>query len=399
MKPERWQKVERLFYSALELSAEERTAFLDKACAGDESLRREVESLLASDEQADSLIESPAIETVAPLLADTRDGSAIERRIGYYRIISPIAEGGMGKVYLAEDSRLGRKVALKFLRATYTADEGRVRRFEQEARAASALNHPNILTIYDFGQIEDRRFLVTEFVEGETLRSLIDRGGMKLTESLDVVIQAAGALAAAHQAGIIHRDIKPENIMLRPDGYVKVLDFGLAKLTEQQTASKDTGSTALAGVKTESGVVMGTVRYMSPEQARGTQLDARTDIFSLGIVIYEMVTGRAPFEGETPSHVIVEILEKEPRPLVDYWPEAPAELQRIASKALAKERAERYETINELLADLKNLRQRLQGEDGFDTAINRAPANETDPRVARTGAQRGLWNRAVRFVM
>ncbi|HSE96826.1 MAG TPA: protein kinase, partial [Blastocatellia bacterium] len=398
MKPDRWQKIERLFYSVLELSAEERAAFLDKACAGDESLRREVESLIESDEQADSLIESPAIEAVAPLIADARDGSAMERRIGYYTIISLIAEGGMGKVYLAEDGRLGRKVALKFLHATFTTDEGRVRRFEQEARAASALNHPNILTIYDFGQIDDRRFLVTEYVEGETLRSLIDRGGMMLSEALDAVIQAAGALAAAHQAGIIHRDIKPENIMLRPDGYVKVLDFGLAKLTEQQTASKDAASTALAGVKTESGVVMGTVRYMSPEQARGTQLDARTDIFSLGIVIYEMVTSRAPFGGETPSHVIVEILEKEPRPLSDYWPEAPAELQRIVSKALAKEREERYQSINDLLADLKNLRQRLQGEDGLDTAINKAPGKQTNPRVSRTGAQRGLWHRGVRFV-
>lgn len=265
----------------------------------------------------------------------------------------------MGEVFLAQDASLGRKVALKLLRRDFTRNEERLRRFRQEARAASALNHPNILTIYEIGSEDSTHFMATEYVEGETLRQRMASERMKLTDALDVAIQVVSALAAAHEAGIVHRDIKPENIMVRRDGYAKVLDFGLAKLTERAPASRDNGWPTLGKVETNPGVVMGTVQYMSPEQARGLEVDARTDIFSLGVVLYEMVGGRAPFEGETPSDVLVSLLDKEPVPLLSYSPGVPTELQRIVGKSLHKEREERYQVIKDLLIDLKSLRDEL----------------------------------------
>jgi serine/threonine protein kinase len=217
------------------------------------------------------------------------------RQIGPYRIISLLGKGGMGEVYLAEDPRLGRKIAVKLLGAAFTRDEDRLRRFEQEARAASALNHPNILTIYDIGEAEGTLFIATEYIEGNTLRRRIPPTGMALREALEIAVQVAGALAAAHAGGIAHRDIKPENIMLRRDGYVKVLDFGLAKLVERGATSTDTSAPTVAVAETDPGRVVGTAQYMSPEQARGLKVDERTDIFSLGVVLYEMVAGRGPF--------------------------------------------------------------------------------------------------------
>jgi serine/threonine protein kinase len=235
--------------------------------------------------------------------------------LGSYRILSPLGRGGMGEVYLAEDTRLGRKVAIKLLLEEFTTDGERVRRFEREARAASAINHPNILTIYEIGRSEGLHFIAAEYVEGQTLRQRMKQPRLSLREALDVAIQVASALNAAHTAAIIHRDIKPENIMVRPDGLVKVLDFGLAKLTERRATSYDTQVSTIAGRTTELGVVMGTARYMSPEQARGLEVDARTDIFSLGVVIYEMMAGCAPFEGATTNDVIAAILKTEPPPL------------------------------------------------------------------------------------
>jgi tetratricopeptide (TPR) repeat protein len=272
----------------------------------------------------------------------------------------------MGEVYLAQDTRLGRKVALKILFADLTRHSERLLRFEQEARAASALNHPNIVTIHDIGQEGETRYLVTEYVEGETLRTRLDRGPVPLRDALDAAAQVAGALGAAHAAGIVHRDIKPENVMLRPDGLVKVLDFGLAKLTEpERTPSAGDATATVAVFDTEPGHVAGTPFYMSPEQARGLKVDARTDIFSLGTVLYETIAGRRPFEGETPSHVMVAILEKEPLPLTRYLPDAPPELQRILSKALEKNRDERYQGIKDLQLDLK----RLAGLTGVGQAL------------------------------
>src|SRR5438270_12913643 len=219
--------------------------------------------------------------------------------------------GGMGEVYLAEDTRLGRALALKLLLAEYTQDSARVRRFEQEARAASALNHPNILTIYEVGEAGGRHYIATEYVEGETLRQKIRSGPLAIGEAADIAAQAAEALSAAHAAGIAHRDVKPENVMVRPDGYVKVLDFGLAKLVERRGAD---GEAETETAQTNPGTVMGTTWYMSPEQARGLPVDARTDVWSLGVVLYEMLAGSPPFAGSTSSHVIVSILEREPPP-------------------------------------------------------------------------------------
>ena len=311
------------------------------------------------------------------------------RTIARYRLLSLVGAGGMGRVYLAEDTAPGRRVALKLLPAYFTSDKHQVRRFHQESRAASALNHPNILTVHEVGQADGMEFIATEYVEGETLREHLTRAPFGVREALDVAAQVADALLAAHAGGIVHRDIKPENVMLRTDGYVKVLDFGLAKLTENLSGLRPAGSGATAGstVRTKPGVVMGTVQYMSPEQARGKDTDARTDIFSLGAVLYEMLAGRAPFAGETSADVIGALLHKEPQPLTELVPGTPAELQQVVSKALRKDPEERYQTARSLLADLRALKQELD----FNARIERsgAPTSARQPgptqdRNART---------------
>jgi len=277
-----------------------------------------------------------------------------------YAIISFLGVGGMGEVYLAEDTKLGRKVALKTLPAEFTNDKERLRRFQQEARTASALNHPNLLTIHEIGAEGGAHFIAAEYIDGETLRARIKHGRIKIDEALDVAQQAAFALTAAHGAGIVHRDIKPENIMVRHDGIVKVLDFGLAKLLEDHAREViDHEADTRALVLTDPGKVLGTPAYMSPEQARGDDLDARTDTWSLGVVLYEMVAGRPPFRGETRSHTVVSILETEPPPLTTFAPEIPAELQRIVRKALTRDRDSRYQTARDLMIDVKNLRRDL----------------------------------------
>ena len=353
-----WRQIDHLFHSALELDHGDRDAFLSQACVGDNALRREVESLIKSHEQSGSFIEAPAADIATELLAQTESQLCSGQSIGFYKIVSLLGEGGMGEVYLAQDTRLGRQVALKRLAPRFTLDMESVRRFEQEARAASALNHPNIVTIHEIGHLGRLHFITTEFIDGETLRHDLIGTRRSLDEALDIAVQVASALSAAHAAGIVHRDVKPENIMLRRDGIVKVLDFGLAKLTFQAGAV-DTEGTDKSTANTNPGIVMGTVHYMSPEQARGQEVDARTDIWSLGVVLYEMVTGRAPFEGETPSHVMVSIMENEPPPLARYS-DVPAELEPIVSKTLRKNKEERYQTADGLLLDLKNLRQELQ---------------------------------------
>lgn len=277
-----------------------------------------------------------------------------------YTLISFLGVGGMGEVYLAEDTKLGRKVALKTLPAEFTNDKERLRRFHHEARAASALNHPNLLTIHEIGSEAGAHFIAAEYIEGETLRVIMKRGRMKVDDALDVAQQAAFALTAAHGANIVHRDIKPENIMVRRDGIVKVLDFGLAKLLEDYAHDMiDHEADTRALVMTDPGKVLGTPQYMSPEQTLGQDLDARTDIWSLGVVLYEMLAGRPPFRGETRSHTVVSILETEPPPITTFAPEIPAELQRIVRKALTKDRDSRYQTARDLMIDLKNLRRDL----------------------------------------
>src|SRR2546430_1899235 len=358
MTPERWQQLKQIFQSALERNPAERSAFLSQACADDPALRSQVESLIASHDQAGDSIEAMAAEAATEMLDDDKAVSIVGKQIGHYQVVSRIGRGGMGEVFLAQDASLGRKVALKLLRSDFTRIEERLRRFQQEARAASALNHPNILTIHEIGHDGSLHFMATESVEGETRRQHFSRARLTMGQTLDVAVQVASALAAAHQAGIIHRDIKPENIMVRTDGNVNVLDFGLAKLTEPKTI--DTAAATLPQVETAPGVVMGTFSYMSPEQARGLAVDARTDIWSLGVMIYEMAAGRQPFEGETASDVMSLILQKEPPPLAYSWPEVPGELERIVRKALRKDKEERYQTIKDLLIDLRNLRKELE---------------------------------------
>lgn len=290
------------------------------------------------------------------------------RSLGRYRIVEKLGAGGMGEVYLAEDTRLRRKVALKILPGNIAADADRLRRFEREAHSASALNHPNILTIHEFGAEGEKHFLASEFVEGETLRDRLNRESLTLSATLDIAIQIASALEAAHTAGIIHRDVKPENVMIRADGYVKVLDFGLAKLVEK-TASDEEAETKIQ-LQTQAGMILGTVAYMSPEQTRGLTVDARTDIFSFGVVLYEMLTGEQPFTGETINHTIVAILEKNAPPVARFIDGYPVEIERIVKKCLAKKADERYSAAKNLLTDLKELKEELN----FQSKLERASA-------------------------
>src|SRR5687768_13049750 len=390
MTPERWQQVKEIFNSAINYRPEERGLFISQACSGDVALRSEVESLIASHERSGSFIDEPAF-AAAPFLLDENWELKPGQTVGSFEIISFISRGGMGEVYLAEDKRLGRKVALKLLPAAFTKNDDRLRRFEQEARAASALNHPNIITIFEIRQVGSSHVIATEFVEGETLRTRANRAPLSISEALDIATQIADALSAAHKAGIIHRDIKPENIMLRPDGYVKVLDFGLAKLSEGASPAVAAEAPTIQ-VRTGSGIVIGTAGYMSPEQARGLGVDHRSDIFSLGAVMYEMVARRKPFEGDTPSDTLASILKTEPPPLSRVAPGVPPELVRIVTKSLRKDREERYQVVKDLWLDLKALKQELEFQDKLDRSVS-SDADATgvmlpgEPTATITGAQ------------
>ncbi len=391
MTPERYLQVNQLFHEALERSREDRADFLKAACGGDESLRLEVERMLVAQDQAGSFLDAPAFEAFeafAPLLVQEPSGALIGRVVGHYRILSKLGQGGMGEVFLAEDKRLERRVALKLLPREFTSDRDRLRRFAREARAASALNHPNIVTIHEIGKADigsgDLHFIAQEFIEGQTLRRRIEEGAMPLLDALDAAIQSAGALQVAHAAGIAHRDIKPENIMLRPDGFIKILDFGLAKLIEPDApqsgfdSEKATAGSAMFD-ETASGIILGTAAYMSPEQARGLRVDARSDIWSLGVVLYETLSGQAPFKGETIADVIVAIIDRDPPPLTQSTPE----LEQIVLKALAKSREERYQTIEDFGAELKRLKQRLE----FDAELARLSQSAADDPQFRTEEQ------------
>src|ERR1700730_12281129 len=285
---ESMQQLEDLFHEAVGLQPPERAEFIARLRNSTPELAAELESLISAHEQPDSPIDAPAYEAAAEMIADAQPALVAGQVVGHYKIVAPLGKGGMGEVYLASDTKLDRPVAFKLLAAEFANHKERLRRFIQEAKAASSLNHPNIITIHEIGEADGAPFIATEFIDGQTLKQR-QRAKMELPEILDVAIQVAGALQAAHAAGIIHRDIKPENIMLRPDGYVKVLDFGLAKLTEKSGESRAAGSEIDTQLKanTQPGAVMGTVKYMSPEQARGQVLDQRTDVFSLGAVLYE----------------------------------------------------------------------------------------------------------------
>lgn len=358
--PEDMQQLEDLFHEALELKPAERAEFIGRIRTSNPELGAAVESLIAAHGGADSLIDAPAYEVAAEMIAEAPPALVAGKLVGHYKIIKPLGKGGMGEVYLADDTKLDRKVALKLLPAQFTNHKERLQRFIREAKAASSLNHPNIITIHEIGEAEGASYIATEFIDGQTLKQR-QRTKMELTEILDVSVQVASALQAAHAAGIVHRDIKPDNIMLRPDGIVKVLDFGLAKLTEKPQPSTPANSQidTMVRAQTRPGTVMGTIDYMSPEQARGQVLDQRTDVFSFGVVLYEMAAGRIPFSGATSADALVAILDKEPVPLGEYSPDIPAEFERIVSKALRKDREERYQTIKDLSIDLKSLKEEL----------------------------------------
>ena len=362
MNDKRWQQVEHLYHAALAKQPAERSAFLFEATDGDAELRREVESLLAYEDRAENFIESPALDVAARMMADEVSRVVkVGESFNQYRIVSHLGAGGMGEVYLADDTRLRRRVALKFLPEALTKDKRHLHRFEVEARAIAALSHPNVCTIHEVVETEDgRHCIVMEYVEGMVLRERILDGPMKVNEAVEIAIQVASALASAHAGGIVHRDIKPENVMLRRDGYVKVLDFGLAKLADKTTdfANSQVETRAIE-LKTTPGTVMGTVAYMSPEQARGLPVDARTDVWSLGVVLYEMIAGEKPFAGATPTDVIVSIVGREPEALTKSAPEA-IPLEPIVTKALAKDPNQRYQTTEELLAELKRLKRELE---------------------------------------
>jgi serine/threonine-protein kinase len=353
-----WRRVEELFYGALDLDPQARPAFLQQACGPDTRLLQEVEALLESAGKSMDFLPQAVLEVAHKMTMEgRREMISTGTELAHYKVISLLGAGGMGEVYLAEDMRLRRKVALKTIAPEQTGDEDGLRRFEQEAHAASALNHPNILTVYEFGQADGLHFIASEFVEGATLRQKIGSGRLELSAAIDIAIQIASALAAAHACGIVHRDIKPENVIVRADGIVKVLDFGIAKLGPRRVGpAVRRSASAMAVVTSEPGMVRGTPKYMSPEQARGIAVDARSDIFSLGSVIYELVTGKAAFEGETASDVMAEILKVEPASPADLAP-APAEIERIIGKALRKDRETRYQSVGDLLIDLQDFKK------------------------------------------
>jgi len=396
MTPERWQQIDKLFEQALEKEPDCRPSFLDEACAGDAELRREVESLLGYEKQGQQLLARPALQVIAGRLAGDSP-SLVGQQLGRYQVLSLLGAGGMGEVYKAKDTDLHRAVALKLLPAGFAHDKDRLRRFQREARAVSALNHPNILTLYEIEEVQGTLFIATEFIDGQTLRQRLSAGALQLSELLDIAIQVASALATAHQAGIVHRDIKPENIMLRQDGYVKVLDFGVAKLIEAHRGATSIQPSDMATLYTETGQVMGTVQYMSPEQALGQDVDHRTDLFSLGAILYEMATGRQPFQGATAAAVFDEILHQQPTLPRKLKPDLPEELEKIIRKTLEKDRELRYQTAFDLRADLKRMQRQIESDGVIasqgakvDSTLSPSPASSRWSILALGAAVIGL---------
>jgi serine/threonine-protein kinase len=357
MTPERYRQIERLYHEALELPAgRERAAFVETACAGDEALRREVESLLGHGE-GNSFLETPPDAVAAEMVTAQRVRTVAGRKLRQYQIRSLLGVGGMGEIYLADDLLLARQVALKLLPAQFTRDDDRMRRFVREAKAAAALSHPNVAHIYEIGEVEGVSFIAMEFVQGRTLDLRIKEGPLDAAEIVSIASQVADALEEAHAKGIIHRDIKPSNIMITPRGQAKVLDFGVAKMTG--LGREATVGDASGPPKTTPGALVGTVEYMSPEQALGQEVDGRTDIYSLGTVLYEMAAGRRPFTGRSNEEILEQILHRAPEPLAKLNAQVSPSLAQVIHQCIEKKRERRYQSARELLADLVSLRKEL----------------------------------------
>ncbi len=372
--PKNSKEVRDIFVAASKLPPGERPSFLGSVCADDTKLRREVEEMLASSDADTNPMKVPAIEAPAGRFTGGGQRLTIGQEFGQYRILAPIGKGGMGEVYLAEDSRLGRKVALKILSQVFDLDPDGLRRFIREAKIVSKLNHPNILTIYESGEEKSIKFIASEYVEGETLTERLQKGPLGVEAALDIAVQVVSALLAAHGAAIIHRDVKPDNIMIRPDGVVKLLDFGIAKLSEPLRTT---------GPRTAPGMIVGTPNYLSPEQARGKEVDPRSDIFSFGLVLYEMLSGAKAFEADSAIDVISAILQKEPVPLCSVAPEIPSEISDVISKTLRKHPEERYTSTADLLVELKSVRSDLalqsKGDSGSADVSVAAPVDNVQP--------------------
>ena len=397
MTPERWQQVEDVLQAALDRPPRERAAFLDQACLDDTELAREAGSLIDAYDEAGDFMEEPAIAQDAAAIINSADHNQIRPEIGPYKIIDRIASGGMGEIYLARDPRLDRLVALKLLPAYFVSDDARVRRFQTEARAASALNHTNILTIYEVGERDDNFFIATEYIDGPTIRERIRAGDLSLGEVLEIADQMLGGLTAAHAAGIIHRDIKPENVMQRNDGVVKILDFGIAKLLEQLPA--EASSASEMRTETEIGMMLGTIGYMSPEQVRGLPVDERTDVWSCGVVLFEMLTGQRPFNGKTSVDTIVAMLERQPEPLFGIVQPADSllvHLQTVVNKALRKEPDERYQSAAQMRDDLQQIKGRLEKS---ESVIGPHTNVKDIVRIAGTGAPRIMRRELLMFIV
>lgn len=371
----KFQEIEKIYQAALEIPPQMRSAYLTETCGDDDELRKEVESLLSFDTPSDQLISKPPEALAAEMFSEMKQTDFKGKEIDQYEIISQIGKGGMGTVYLAKDKSLGRKIAIKFLDKKLSQDQERLQRFFLEARTASALNQPNIITIYEIGKSDDHHFIATEFIEGKTLREIIESEPPKIKSVVEIAIQIASALKAAHDAGIIHRDIKPDNIMVRPDGLVKVLDFGVAKLSEMEIEDGIS-----IRIETQKGMIIGTVDYMSPEQAGGEKVDTLTDIFSFGVVLYYMLAGKLPFEGESPSSIIASILTKEPKSLGEFNEKIPSELIKIVKKSLEKEKEKRFQSANEMLEELKQFKKHLEVSEAIGKSA-RSKVSENSPEV------------------
>jgi len=369
MTPDKWQEISKIFDSALAMNAGERVAFLSQACGQNAELRHEIELLLAANDQKDSFIDSPKIG-LAP--QETQPKLRKDEIVGSFQIIKMLGAGGMGEVYLAHDLRLNRQVAIKVLPRNSTIDENARQRFKREAQSAAALEHPHICTIHEIGEYDGFSFIVMQYVEGETLSQKLEGGALKLGDAINIAIQVTDALSEAHKQGIVHRDIKPANIIVSAQNLAIVLDFGLAKRIDFDSSETDS---SLKMMLSQPGMILGTVSQMSPEQVRGHEVDTRGDLWSLGVILYQMLAGKLPFSGETASHTIVSILEKKPVPIDNI----PNQLQRIVRKSLTKDIKKRYQTARDLLNDLKNLQRELdiRGEIDHSSVQNSETGNSS----------------------